>query len=64
MQKKSDLIIKKPYLGYFSGLVDEYNNTYHRSIGKKPIYVDYSALIEKLNRFIQLLNSKLVIESG
>ena len=26
---------KKSYLGYFNKLVDEYNNTYHRSIGKK-----------------------------
>ena len=29
-------------------LVDEYNNTYHRSIGKKPIGAAYSALAEKI----------------
>ena len=26
---------RKSYLGYLNKLVDEYNNTYHRSIGKK-----------------------------
>ena len=29
-------------------LIDEYNNTYHRSIGKKSIDADYSALTEKI----------------
>ena len=29
-------------------LVDQYNNTYHHSIGKKPIDVDYSDLTEKI----------------
>ena len=29
-------------------LVDQYNNTYHHSINKKPINVDYSALTEKV----------------
>ena len=29
-------------------LVDQYNNTYHHSIGKKPINADYSALNEKI----------------
>ena len=27
-------------------LVDQYNNTYHNSINKKPSNADYSALIE------------------
>ena len=27
----------KSYLSYFNKLVDEYNNTYHHSINKKPI---------------------------
>ena len=36
----------KSYLGYLNKLVDQYNNTYHCSIGKKPIDVDYSALNE------------------
>ena len=36
------------YLGYLDRLVDEYNNTYHRSIGKSPIDADYSALTEEI----------------
>ena len=29
-------------------LVDQYNNTYHHSINKKPCNADYSALTEKI----------------
>ena len=35
------------YLDYLDKLMDEYNNTYHRSIGKKPIHAEYSALSEE-----------------
>ena len=38
----------KSYLTYLNKLVDQYNNTYHHSINKKPIDSDYSALTEKL----------------
>ena len=38
----------KPNLGYLNKLVDEYNNTYHCSIGKKPICAGHSALSEEL----------------
>ena len=38
----------KSYLTYLNKLVDQYNNTYHQSINKKPIDSDYSALTEKL----------------
>ena len=34
----------KFYLPYLNKLVDQYNNTYHYSINKKPITTDYSAL--------------------
>ena len=34
----------KSYHGCLNKSVDEYNNTYHCSIGKKPIRDDYSAL--------------------
>ena len=34
----------KSYLAYLNKLVDQYNNTYHCSIGKKPFDVDYSDL--------------------
>ena len=39
---------KSYFSGFLNELVDEYNNTYHRSIGKKPIDADYSALTEKI----------------
>ena len=38
---------RKSYFGYLNKLVDEYNNTFHRSIGKKATYADYSALPEE-----------------
>ena len=38
----------KSYLLYLNKLVDQYNNTYHHSINKKPINADYSALTEKI----------------
>ena len=37
----------KPYLNYLNKLVDQYDNTYHHSIGKKPNNADYSALTER-----------------
>ena len=36
----------KFYLDYLKKLLNEYNNTYHRSAWKKPIDADYSALTE------------------
>ena len=38
----------KSYLPYLNKLVDQYNNTYHHYINKKPINADYSALTEKI----------------
>ena len=38
----------KSYVPYLNKLVDQYNNTYHHSINKKPINADYSALNEKI----------------
>ena len=38
----------KSYLSYLNKLVDQYNNTYHHSINKKPTNADYSAFTEKL----------------
>ena len=32
----------KSYLAYLNNLVDQYNNTYHHSINKKPVNADYS----------------------
>ena len=33
----------KYYLSYLNKLVDQYNNTYHHSINKKPVNADCSA---------------------
>ena len=38
----------KSYLGYFKKLVDEYKNIFNRTIGKKVIHIDYSALTEEI----------------
>ena len=38
----------KSYLGYLNKLSVEYNNAYYRSIGKKSIDADYSALTERI----------------
>ena len=38
----------KSYVSYLKNLVDQYNNTYHDSINKKPINADYSVLTEKI----------------
>ena len=37
----------KSYLLHLNKLIDQYNNTFHHSISKKPINADYSALTEK-----------------
>ena len=39
---------KKSYFSYLNKFVDQCNNTYHHSIGKKPISADCSALNEKI----------------
>ena len=52
--KKTRANNKKSYLVYLNKLVNEYNKTYHHSIGKEPINADYSALTEKIET-----NSKL-----
>ena len=37
----------KFHVPYLKRSVDQYNNTYHHSIGEKPINADYSALTKK-----------------
>ena len=46
--KKMTANDSKFYLSYLNKLVGLYNNTYHRSINKKPFNADYSALTEKI----------------
>ena len=41
------------FLAYLNKLVDQYNNTYHRSIDKKPINADHSPLTEKIETNLQ-----------
>ena len=43
----------KCYLLYLNKLVDQYNNTYHYSINRKPINADYSALTENANEVVK-----------
>ena len=38
----------KSYLGYLNKLVNEYNKSYHRSIGKESIETDCSALTKEI----------------
>ena len=53
----------KFYLSCLNKVVDQYNNTYHYSLNKNPINVNYSALPEKLRRILNLLNLTWKIES-
>ena len=57
----------------FNKLVDQWNNTYHHSINKKPINTVYSDLTEKIetnhkspkfkvNERVSLLSTKIVIK--
>ena len=39
---------RRSYLGYWDKLIDEYNDTYHNSIHKKPVDAGYSVLAEKI----------------
>ena len=52
----------KSYLIYSNKIEDQYNNTYHHSINKKPINADYSALTEKIRQILKLLSLKLLTE--
>ena len=53
----------KYYLSYLNKLIDQFNNTYHHSIGKNLVNADYSDLTKKLKRILKLLFLKLMIES-
>ena len=53
----------KSYLSYLNKLVDQYNNTYHRSIGKELTNADYLLWLKKLRLILKLLSLKLMIKS-
>ena len=46
--KKMTANDSESYLSDLNKLVDQYNNTYHHSINKKPINSDYSVLTKKI----------------
>ena len=49
----------KSYISYLNKSVDQYNNTYHHSINKKPINANYSALTEKIETNSKASKSKV-----
>ena len=49
----------KSYTGYLNKLEDEYNNTYHLSICKKPADADYFALTEGIELSHESSNFKV-----
>ena len=49
----------KFYLSYLNKLIDQYNNTYHHSINKKPINADYFALTKKTETIPKAPNFKV-----
>ena len=53
----------KSFLSYLNKLVDQYNNNYHHSIGKKPSNADYTVLTKKNQTDPKAQSLKLMIES-
>ena len=50
----------KSYVSYLNKLADQYNNTYHHSIGKKKtVYADYSALTKYIEPICNALKLKV-----
>ena len=55
-------ILKNAYIDKLDDTVNEYNNTYHRTIKIKPVNVKSCNYVEyKVNSKIKVLNLKLVI---
>ena len=59
IKKKMTANYSKSYLPYLNKLVDQYINTYHHSVNKKPINVDYSASTEKIKTNPELSKFKV-----
>ena len=49
----------KSRLDYLNKLVDQYSNTYHRSIGKKPIDAGHFDLTEEIKSSYKALKFKV-----
>ena len=60
------IVYSKSYIRYLNKLTDEYNNTYHHSVGKRTNDVDCSALTEETmtNPIAPVTILKMAIESG
>ena len=55
-------ISKNVYIDKLDDIVDEYNNTYHRSIKMKPVDIKDNTYIDfEKKLMIKILNLKLVI---
>ena len=48
----------KCYIPYLNKLVDQYINTYHHHVNKKPINADYSDSTEKIKTILKFRNLK------
>ena len=48
IKKKLTANNSKSCLSYLNNTIIQYNNTYHHSIGKKPINTDYSVLTKEI----------------
>ena len=57
--KKMTANSNKIYLGYLNELADQYKKTYHRSIDKRAIDPDYSALNKEIETSTILPKLKL-----
>ena len=49
----------KSYLGYINEFADEYNNTYHYSVGKNSIDANYFVFSEEIGKNPQTPTFKL-----
>ena len=60
--KYMTIILKNEHIDKLTGIVNEYNNTYHRTIKMKPVDVKIiHTLILKKKLMIKILNLKFVI---
>ena len=63
--KKVTAYNSKSYFGYLNKLVDKYNNTYHRSVGKKPTDANYSASTYfKVGDIVRIITYKNIFSKG
>ena len=54
----------KSYLSYLNKLVDQYNNTYHHCIGKKPIETNSKAPKFKVNDGVKITKCENIFSKG